>query len=143
MFVLTDTNTFSSTLVNVTRFGYIRFDGTSTVENPLTAQQLGMGTPTGAAGPALNAPSINVGGFTIGDARTIGAMGSHGNSFIWQDTIAMSKGRHNARFGVEFKRIQVDKVNSPTEVDGLSPGASPSTTFCWARVQLRTAVQRG
>ena len=117
MFVLTDTHAFSSTLVNVARFGYMRFDGTSTVQNPLTAQQLGMGTPTGAAGPTANAPSINVGGFTIGDAGNPAAWGVT-NSFIWQDTVAMSKGRHNARFGVEFKRHQVD-VDNPTEVDGL------------------------
>jgi outer membrane receptor protein involved in Fe transport len=40
------------------------------------------------------------------------------NSFIWQDTVALTKGRHNARFGVEFKRHEVDE-NEPVETDGL------------------------
>ncbi len=87
------------------------------MQNPLTAQQLGIGTPTGAVGPQSNAPSINVGGFTIGDAGNPAQWGVT-NSFIWQDTLALTKGRHNSRFGVEFKRHQVD-VDTPTEVDGL------------------------
>ncbi len=40
------------------------------------------------------------------------------NSFIWQDTVALTKGRNNMRFGVEFKRHEVD-VDSPVETDGL------------------------
>ena len=51
MFVLADTQTFRSNLVNVARFGYIRFDGLSEVQNPITAQEIGIGTPTGAVGP--------------------------------------------------------------------------------------------
>src|SRR3984885_3241026 len=70
MFVLADTHTFNSNLVNIARFGYMRFDGTSTVQNPLTAQTIGQGTPTGAAGPISNAPAMMVGGLTIGDAGT-------------------------------------------------------------------------
>ena len=89
----------------------------STVQNPLTAQAIGIGTPTGAAGPTSNAPGISVGGFTIGDAGNP-SQWQVTNSFIWQDTVALTKGRHNTRFGVEFKRHQVD-VDSPNETDGL------------------------
>ena len=98
MFVLADTHTFNSNLVNIARFGYMRFDGTSTVQNPLTAQTIGQGTPTGTAGPISNAPAMMVGGLTIGDAGTP-SQWQVTNSFIWQDTVALTKGRHNVRFG--------------------------------------------
>jgi hypothetical protein len=117
MFVLADTHSFNSNLVNIARFGYIRFDGLSKVQNPITAQSIGIGTPTGASGTSLNAPGISVGGFTIGDAGTPSEW-QVTDSFIWQDTLALTKGRHNTRFGVEFKRHEVD-VDSPNETDGL------------------------
>ncbi len=41
MFVLADTHVFNSNLVNIARFGYMRFDGTSTIQNPITAQAIG------------------------------------------------------------------------------------------------------
>ena len=77
-----------------------------------------IGTPTGAAGPTSNAPAII--GRRIHDRRCGQRLRNGGvtNSFIWQDTVALTKGRHNARFGVEFKRHQVD-VDTPTETDGL------------------------
>jgi len=117
MFVLSDTHSFRSNLVNIARFGYVRFDGKSEVQNPLTAETIGIGTPTGATGVTLNAPGVWVGGFMIGDAGNP-SQWQVTNSFIWQDTVALSKGRHNTRFGVEFKRHQMD-VDSPTETDGL------------------------
>jgi Carboxypeptidase regulatory-like domain/TonB dependent receptor len=117
MFVLADTHVFSSKLVNIARFGYMRFDGLSSVQNPLTAQAIGTGTPTGLGDAASNAPGLSVGGFTIGDAGTP-ASWQVTNSFIWQDTVALTKGRHNARFGAEFKRHEVDD-NAPEESDGL------------------------
>ena len=58
MFVLSDTHAFDSSLVNVARFGYIRFDGLASVENPISAQQVGVGTPTGATGSELNMPQM-------------------------------------------------------------------------------------
>jgi hypothetical protein len=117
MFVLADTHVFNSNLVNIARFGYMRFDGVSTVQNPLTAQAIGEGTPTGAVGPTLNAPGLTVGGFTIGDAGTPSAW-QVTNSFIYQDTIALTRGRQTMRVGAEFKRHEVDE-NQPVETDGL------------------------
>ena len=117
MFVLADTHVVNSNLVNIARFGYMRFDGTSSVANPLTAEAIGMGTPTGLVSPASNAPGLSVGGFTIGDAGTPSAW-QVTNSFIYQDTVALTKGKHSARFGVELKRHEVD-INTPIETDGL------------------------
>jgi hypothetical protein len=114
MFVLADTHVFNGNLVNIARFGYMRFDGVSTVQNPLTAAALGEGTPTGAAS---NAPGLTVGGLTIGDAGTP-SMWQLTNAFIWQDTVALTHGHHNLRFGTEFKRHEVDE-DFPEETDGL------------------------
>lgn len=117
MFVLADTHVVNTNLVNVARFGYMRFFGNSIVENPLTAASVGMGTPTGATGPALNMPGIQVGAFILGDAGTP-SMWQVTNSYIWQDTAAWTHGRHYLRFGGEIKRHQVDQ-DFPEETDGL------------------------
>src|ERR1700733_1143925 len=116
MFVLADTHVFSSNLVNVARFGYMRFDGPVTQVNPISAEEIGIGTPTGATGAGFNMPAITVGGFQLGDGGTPSDW-SVTNSFIWQDTIALTKGKHNARFGVEFKRHEIGE-NQPQQVDG-------------------------
>ncbi len=117
MFTLADTHVIHPNLVNVARFGYMRFYGSSTVQNPLTAATIGIGTPTGATGASLNTPGLQVGGFILGDAGTP-SMWQVTNSFIWQDTAAWTHGRHNLRLGGELKRHQVDQ-NDPEETDGL------------------------
>jgi hypothetical protein len=117
MFVLADTHAFNSNLVNIARFGYMRFDGLSAIQNPLTAKALGEGTPTGLVGVGSNMPALYVGGLMIGDAGTPSEW-QVTNSFIWQDTVAITNGRHNARFGVELKRHEVDE-NQPQEIDGM------------------------
>jgi hypothetical protein len=121
MFVLADTHVFNTNLVNIARFGYMRFNSVDTIQNPLTAEAIGEGTPTGATGSGLNAPGLTVGGFTggftIGDAGTPSSW-QVTNSFIWQDTVAWTHGAHNLRFGAEVKRHQLDD-NAPQEVDGL------------------------
>lgn len=117
MFVLADTHVFNANMVNIARFGYMRYDGASNVQNSLTAASIGMGTPTGPASSTANAPGLTVGGFTIGDAGTP-SMWQVTNTFIWQDILALTRGRNNLRFGVEFKRHQVDQ-DFPEETDGL------------------------
>ena len=114
MFVLSDTHVVNPNVVNIARFGYIRFDGFSTVQNPLMAASVGEGTPSGTT---PNLPGLTVGGFTIGDAGTPSAW-QVTNSFIWQDTVAFTKRKHNLRFGAEAKRHQVDQ-DDPEETDGL------------------------
>lgn len=116
MFVLADTHVFNRALVNMARFGYMRFDGVSRVENPLQAAALGEGTPTGGPSTA-NAPGLIVGGFSIGDAGTP-RQWQVTNTFVWQDTLAWIRGRHSVRSGLEFKRHQVGE-EQPFSIDGL------------------------
>ena len=118
MFVLADTHIFNPNFVNVARVGYMRFDGLSRVQNPVLAQSVGEGSPTGVVGPTTSAPGLTIDGlFTIGDAGTP-AQWQVTNSFIYQDTVSWTRGRHNLRYGAEAKRHQVD-VNAPFTSDGL------------------------
>lgn len=115
MFVLADTHVFNSNLVNIARFGYMRFDGLSAVVNPIMASDIGMSTPTGTPGVA---PGVSISGlFTTGDAGTP-AQWQNTNSYIWQDTVSHTRNRHNMRFGLEVKRHEVD-VDAPYSSDGL------------------------
>jgi hypothetical protein len=116
IFVLTDTHVFNSNTTNIGRFGFVRYDGLVTQANPIAAQDIGIGTPTGATGPGLNMPAITVGGFQIGDGGTPTDW-SVTNTFVAQDTLAFTKGRHNARFGAEVKWHQVHE-DQPQQVDG-------------------------
>ena len=118
MFVLADTHIFNPNLVNVARVGYMRFDGLSRVQNPVLAQSVGEGSPTGVVGPTTSAPGLTIDGlFTIGDAGTP-AQWQVTNSYIYQDTVSWTHGRHNLRYGAEAKRHEVD-VNAPFTSDGL------------------------
>lgn len=118
MLVLSDTHVFNSNLVNVARFGFMRFDGDSAVASPILASDLGTESPTGASGANIPAPGVTIDGlFTIGDAGTP-FQWQVTNSFIWQDTVSLTRHNHNLRFGAEAKRHQVD-INAPFSTDGL------------------------
>lgn len=118
MLVLSDTHVFNPRLVNVARFGFMRFDGDSAVANPILASDLGTTSPTGTAGAGVAAPGISIGGlFTTGDAGTP-FQWQVTNSFIWQDNLSLTLRNHALRFGAEVKRHQVD-VNAPFSTDGL------------------------
>lgn len=118
MFVLADTHIFNSRLVNIARFGYMRYDGLMASQSPLLASAIGEGTTTGIVSPTSGALGLSIGGlFTIG-APSIPASWQVTNTYVWQDTAALTRGRHNARFGVEFKRNEVDE-DQPEETSGL------------------------
>jgi hypothetical protein len=115
MFVVADTHAFNANLINVARFGFMRFDGVSAVAGPIKASDLGMTTPTGVPGTA---PGVSIGGlFTTGDAGTP-SQWENTNSFIWQDTLSRTWNRHNLRLGAEVRRHEVD-INAPYSADGL------------------------
>lgn len=118
MLVLADTHEFNSHVVNIARFGFIRFDGDSVVANPILASDIGTTSPTGTSGAKIPAPGIAIDGlFTVGDAGTP-YQWQVTNTFVWQDTVSLTESRHALRFGAEAKRHQVD-VNAPFSTDGL------------------------
>jgi hypothetical protein len=115
-FVLADTYVMNANLLSIARVGFIRFNGISSVASPLTAQEIGQSTPTGIVDSSSTAPALTVGGFSLGDGGTP-AQWQVTNSFVYQDTVAYTRGHHNARFGVELKRHEVDE-NQPQQADG-------------------------
>ncbi len=118
MAVLTDTHAVNANLVNIARLGFMRFDGIASVQNPISTTDVGMVSPTGIAGATIPAPGITVDGlFTIGDAGTP-SQGQKTNTFIVQDMLSLTRGRHFVRVGAEVKRHQV-MVNAPFSTDGL------------------------
>jgi hypothetical protein len=117
-FVLADTHVFNSDLVNVARFGYMRFDGVSDIQQSLLASAIGEGTPTGAVSPNSPAPGLIVDGlFTLGDAGTP-SQWEVTNAYIWQDTVSFVRGRQSWHFGAEVRENLVD-TDLPFSVDGL------------------------
>lgn len=118
MLVLADTHVFNPRLVNVARFGYMRFSGISSVTNPILTSDIGTESPTGLSGTGIAATGITVDGlFTIGDAGTPFQTQTT-NSFIWQDTASLTRGRQSIRTGAEVKRHEV-MVNAPFSTTGL------------------------
>lgn len=103
MLVLSDTHVFSSNTVNVARFGFMRFHGFNTNSSAITAQQAGIASPAGL--PQM--PQIDVNGlFFIGPGGQPFSFQTT-NTFVWQDTVSITRGRHNIRAGAEFKRHQL------------------------------------
>jgi Carboxypeptidase regulatory-like domain/TonB-dependent Receptor Plug Domain len=117
MFVLTETHVFNLNLANVARFGYMRFDGISSVTEPVDTSDLGMESPTGLSGPGVPASGVTINGlFITGDAGTP-FQAQTTNSFIWQDVLSLTRGQHSLRMGAEIKRHQV-MVDAPFASSG-------------------------
>jgi hypothetical protein len=114
MFVLSDTHVFNSNVVNVARFGFMRFNGLASQTQPITAASVGMATPSGL--PEI--PGIDINGLFV-----IGTGGQpfyfqNTNSYIAQDTISLTHGKHNLRMGAEMKRHGL-VLNVPFVKDGF------------------------
>ena len=115
MLVLSDSQVFRSNLVNVARFGFMRFDGLQSSVNPINGGDIGMQTPT--ALPII--PGIQVIGlFTIGPPFNPSYF-ENTNTFVGQDTVSLTRGRHSFRFGVEAKRHQLEVLPSQEAGDVL------------------------
>ena len=114
MFVLSYTHVLNPSLVNVARFGYMRFDGDAVIAQPISAADVGMATPSGLP----ETPGLTIDGlFTIGTAGQP-FYWQNTNTYVWQDTVSFTRGRHNLRMGAEVKHHQVD-VNVPFVSDGF------------------------
>ena len=114
MFVLSDTHAFNPNLVNIARVGFTRFDGDAVIAQPVNAADVGMATPSGLP----ETPGLVVNGlFTIGTAGQP-FYWQDTNTYVWQDSVSLTRGRHSLRFGAEAMRHQVD-VNVPYVSDGF------------------------
>ena len=118
MSVLSETHTFTPSLVSIGRVGFMRFDGNAVVQNPFSTTDFGMDSPTGVRSAKAPAPGIMLDGlFVLGDAGTP-FQSQLTNSYIFQNLLSYSRGHHLLRTGAEFKRHQV-MVNAPFTTSGL------------------------
>jgi len=114
MFTLSATHTFRPNLINIARFGYMRFNGLQTGGNAITAADVGIATPSGL--PVI--PGIQIQGlFTIGPSGEPFYF-QNTNTFVWQDTLSFTRGRHSLRVGGEAKRHQL-VLNAPFTTAGF------------------------
>ncbi len=114
MFVLSDTHTVNSNVTNVARFGYMRFNGLQTGVDAISASDVGIATPAGL-------PVIP--GIQVQNLFTIGPSGEpfyfqNTNTFVWQDTVSLVRGRHSLRMGGEAKRHEL-VLNVPFTTAGF------------------------
>jgi hypothetical protein len=114
MFVASDSHVFSPNLVNLARFGFMRFNGLQSGVNPITAADVGMQVPGGLPEIA-GIDTVNL--FTIGPSGEAFYF-ENTNTFVWQDTLSLTRGRHNLRVGGDVKRHQVD-INVPFTTAGF------------------------
>ena len=108
MFVLSETHLFATNLINVARFGFMRFDGIQNTVDPISGSAVGLQSAPGQ--PEI--PGISVLGlFTIGPPFQASYF-ENTNTFVWQDTVSLTRGRHNLRMGGEAKRHQLVPIPS-------------------------------
>jgi len=118
MTVMSYTHTFSSSLINIARLGFMRFDGVSAVESPISTVDLGTQSPTGLSGTGIPAPGITIDGmFTTGDAGTP-SQTQVTNTYVVQDMLSLTHHSHFVRIGAEVKKHQV-MIDAPFASDGL------------------------
>lgn len=114
MFVLSDAHSFSPNLVNVARFGFMRFNGLQSGVDAISASSVGMQTPAGLP---------EIAGIQVQGLFTIGPSGEpfyfeNTNTFVLQDTLSLTRGKHNLRMGGDAKRHEVD-INVPFTTAGF------------------------
>lgn len=128
---ISDTYTFSPSLLNVAAFTYEYFKNpsTATAASGAWPPKLGFGT-TGAG----NFPAIDFGSTVNGIFESPIGYNSLGyyldNNFIYDDTFTWIKGRHTFRFGGEFRAFEIN-----------SHGANGTLNFNYSNAQTGAPTQ--
>jgi hypothetical protein len=108
------THILSPQAVNQFRAGYSRIASRSSAPGPLTAQAVGIsrvGDPQVRSLPYIQVLGAFQLGNTVSDKTE-----TANNNFYLSDTVSLSRGRHNLRFGSEIFRNQFNE--SPDSTDG-------------------------
>ncbi len=103
IFTLSETHSFSPTLVNDFRFGFNRIHITFIPDNNLDPSTIGMAD--GLTGP-IGIPQINI----VSSGLTFGGIGGFPQgrgdyTAVWSDTANWQHGRHSLKFGGEYRRF--------------------------------------
>jgi len=98
---LDDTHVITSHVVNDARFGFGFISTGSTPQEPFTASQLGITSPLGKLFSGM--PEISVANYFDLGANPFSDNGGIEKTYTLGDTVSWQKGRHNLKFGVEYK----------------------------------------
>lgn len=121
------TRTFGTSVVNDFKFGFNRFKWKFVPGEPITAAEIGQIRPNTDQFPAMARFAVSgSGAFSIGtgqnDDRT-----TVQNGFVYGDDMAVTKGKHQLRFGVEIDQYQLNRQNN-FSTRGSMTFAKTSTT---------------
>jgi hypothetical protein len=111
---IAQTHVFSSRAVNQLRAGFSRISSRSATTSALTAQSVGMTRLNDPQERSLPLVQI-LGGLQIGNAPN-DKNETVNNNFYASDTVSLSRGKHNLRFGGEIFRNEFDAA--PDNTDG-------------------------
>ena len=104
---LDDIDVISSHLVNDARFGMARITTSSSPQEPFTAAELGITSPLGNLFPGM--PEISVANYFDVGANPFSDNNAGETTYTIGDTLTWQKGRHNLKFGGEFKHHGLDE----------------------------------
>ena len=127
---ITETHTFTSSLINEFRFGATVISYHFGNVPIVTAQQLGINRPTNNGTPDIY--RFSLASFQIGPFPTQ-LQTSLGDTLSYEDTLSYTRGKHTLRLGGEFDRTTLRRV-VPVADNGLlffaptASGAIPTTT---------------
>ncbi len=109
------------------RFGYNRYDDRLNAFAQQTAlgQQLGFFDPTTGAPSTMGLPSFSIAGYQYGSSAGFPMHGVD-NTFNWVSGWSAIIGRHQLKFGADFRRLRVDGFQDlgfgPAGSFGFTPG---------------------
>jgi|GEM_PF-103636 len=109
--ILTETHTFSPTVVNEFRFGFNRFVFLRQGIELVQLADVGATRPNAADFPGLYQLIFSSTGFAVGPGVNEDR-GTFQNSFTWGDTLSWTTGGHTLRFGGEAVRYQLNRFNN-------------------------------
>jgi hypothetical protein len=111
---IAQTHIFSSRAINQFHAGFSRIVSRSAAPSPLTAQSVGITRVNDPQERSL--PHLQIlGALQVGNAANDKNETVNNNVYV-SDTVSLSRGRHNLRFGAEIFRNQF--VNGPDATDG-------------------------
>ena len=105
---LSETHIFRSTLLNEVHFGYSHLTVSSIPDEPFTSADFGIASPLSKLFPGLSTISVS-NMFDIGSSP-FADNNSHFQTFMTSDTVSWVRGRHNVRFGGEFKHEEYNPL---------------------------------
>jgi len=122
---ITETHTFTSTLVNEFRFGINIISDKLSNEPPITGAQLGINLPTANGDP--NMYRLQFGTWAFGPYPTQ-LQYALSDNFAWIDTLSWTRGAHQLRLGGEIDRVTLRRA-LPVADNGLVFFTPPAPGF--------------